>query len=159
MLLWESFGLGSSGRPERHFSPSVSVRGSRLESEDNMSPTDKETGETTSSPEDKAEAIPQLEGKIASHDKKIAYLFNKLARMDAKKAVEIEAPVRDERIEEMLPDLKRALIHHGLEIAGFNEKGIIKLKPMNEAGFDTLRKLNTLFPISILETYFEQYLK
>jgi len=124
-----------------------------------MNPTGKETGETASSPDDKAEAIPKLESKIASQDKKITYLINKLARMDAKKNVEIEAPVRAERIEEKLPDLKRVLINHGLEIAEFNEKGIIRLKPVNEAGFDTLRKLNTVFPLSILETYFEQYLK
>ncbi len=102
--------------------------------------------------------LSKLESKIASHDTKIAYLINKISKMGGKQAVEIEAPEPSKSLDSRVNDLKRILLDHGLEIAGFNEQRVIRLKPVNEAGFDTLRKLNTLFCIDVLETYFEQYL-
>jgi hypothetical protein len=104
------------------------------------------------------EHLSKLESKIASHDTKIAYLINKISKMGGRRAIEIEAPEQSKSLDSRVTELKRVLLDHGLEISGFNEQGVIRLKPINEAGFDTLRKLNTLFCIEVLETYFEQYL-
>lgn len=125
-----------------------------------MDPKEEKTaGNGEAPPEEIPSGLPKLEGKIASQDKKIAYLFGKLSRMDAKKDIEIEAPRKVDLLEVRLADLKRVLFECGLELVGFNDNGIVRLKPTNEAGFDALRKLNTLFPIDVLECYFEQYLK
>jgi len=125
-----------------------------------MDPAEETTnGNGEAPPEEIPGDLPKLEGKIASQDKKIAYLISKFTKMDATKDIEVEAPQKVDLLEGRLADLKRVLFDHGLELAGFNDNGIVHLKPTNEAGFDTLRKLNTLFPIDILEYYFEQYLK
>ena len=125
-----------------------------------MDPAEEKTnGNGGVPPEEVLSDLPKLDRKIASQDKKIAYLISKLSRMDAKKDIEIEAPRKVDSLEGRLADLKRVLFDNGLELVGFNDCGIMRLKPTNEAGFDTLRKLNTLFPIDILECYFEQYLK
>lgn len=125
-----------------------------------MDPTEeKTTGNSDAPPGEVLSDLPKLESKIASQDKKIAYLISKFTRMDATKDVEIEAPREVDLLEGRLSDLKRVLLDHGLELVGFNDKGIVRLKPANEAGFDTLRKLNTIFPVDILECYFEQFLK
>jgi sugar phosphate isomerase/epimerase len=125
-----------------------------------MEPTDKaqEPAREESQEAPEAEGLKKLNSRIASHDTKIAYLINKIAKMGDKKVLEIEAPEKQKSLESRVTDLKRVLLDHGLEISGFNETGIIRLKPVNEAGFDALRKLNTLFSVEILETYFEQYL-
>ncbi len=125
-----------------------------------MDPTEeKTTGNGDAPPGEILGDLPKLESKIASQDKKIAYLISKFSKMDSKKNIEVEAPRKVDLLEGRLADLKRVLFDNGLELVGFNDKGIVRLKPTNEAGFDALRKLNTLFPIDILECYFEQYLK
>jgi sugar phosphate isomerase/epimerase len=125
-----------------------------------MEPTDKAQEPTREESQEapEAEGLKKLNSRIASHDTKIAYLINKIAKMGDKTAVEVEAPEKPRPLESRVTELKRALLDHGLEISGFNETGIIRLKPVNEAGFDTLRKLNTLFSVETLEAYFEQYL-
>ena len=120
---------------------------------------EKTTGNGEAPPKEIPGDLPKLENKIASQDKKIAYLISKFSKMDSKKDNEIEAPRKVDLLEGRLADLKRVLFDNGLELLGFSDCGIVRLKPTNEAGFDALRKLNTLFPIDILECYFEQYLK
>lgn len=125
-----------------------------------MDPVEEKTnGNGGVPPEEIPSDLPKLDRKIASQDKKIAYLISKLSKMDSKKDIEVEAPRKVDLLERRLADLKRVLFDNGLELVGFNDNGIVRLKPTNEAGFDALRKLNTLFPIDILECYFEQYLK
>ena len=106
---------------------------------------------------EKFRSLPKLEDKLASQDQKISYLIKRLAKMEGF-AIEEEIPPTIESLNERLGKLKRILADLGLEIIGFNEKGYIRLQPVNDAGFDTLRKLNTQFHINALETYFEQYL-
>jgi hypothetical protein len=122
-----------------------------------MEPIDKEIEGIKKFLREKFRDLPKIESKLASQDHKITYLIKKLARMEGMD-VEIEAPQPIESLETRLGNLKRILSDHGLEVTGFNELGYITLKPSNETGFDTLRKLNTVFHISTLETYFEQYL-
>jgi len=123
-----------------------------------MEPIDKEIEGMKRFIREKFRDLPKLESKLASQDHKISYLIKKLAKLEGMD-IEEEIPVPVDSLDKRLGSLKRALADHGLEIAGFNELGYIRLKPTNESGFDTLRKLNTLFHISILETYFEQYLE
>ena len=123
-----------------------------------MEPIDKEIEGMKRMIREKFRNLPKIESKLASQDHKIAYLIKKLARMEGVE-IEEEIPAPVESLDMRLANLKRALADHGLEVAGFNETGYIRLKPANEAGFDTLRKLNTLFHISVLETFFEQYLE
>ena len=121
-----------------------------------MEPIDKEIESIKRFIREKFRDLPKMESKLASQDHKISYLIKKLAKMEGMD-IEEEIPVPVDSLDKRLANLKRALADHGLEVVGFNELGYIRLKPSNEAGFDTLRKLNTLFHISILETYFEQY--
>jgi hypothetical protein len=124
-----------------------------------MDPTDKDLESIKRFLSEKFKELPNLESRIASHDNKISFLIKKLSRIKGPEDIEIEAPQLGETLEGRLGELKRVLFDHGLEIAGFNENGIVRLRPVNEAGFDTLRKLNTLFHINALETYFKQYLE
>jgi hypothetical protein len=106
---------------------------------------------------EKIKDLPKLEEKLASQDKKIAYLIKRLARMEGVDVEVEESPGPAKTLESRLANLRRVLADHGLEVSGFNECGIVKLKPSNETGFDTLRKLNTMFSIEILECYFEEH--
>jgi sugar phosphate isomerase/epimerase len=103
--------------------------------------------------------LPKLESRVASQDKKITYLIKKLAKMEGLDIDVGEVPQPIETIESKMSDLKRVLADHGLEIVAFDELGYVRLKPSNEAGFDTLRKLNTVFHVNLLECYFEDYLR
>ena len=123
-----------------------------------MAPTDKNPGDAKDAQEGEAVYPPDIDKRLMSQDKRIAYLINRLAKIE-RKDIEFEAPVKTGLTDMRMGELKRVLLDHGLEIAGFNEKGIVRLKPVNGMGFDTLRKLNTLFHIDTLETYFEQYLR
>ena len=103
-----------------------------------MEPEDKEIEGIKRFIREKFRSLPKIESKLASQDKKISYLVSRLAKMEGMD-VEIEAPHPIESLEKRLENLKRVLVDHGLEVVGFNELGIIKLKPVNESGFDTLR--------------------
>ena len=122
-----------------------------------MEPIDKEVEGIKRFIREKFRDLPKIESKLASQDQKISYLIKRLAKMEGMD-FEIEAPLPIESFEDRLGKLKRVLIEYGLEVKGFNELGYISLQPVNEAGFDTLRKLNTLFHIDALEIHFEQYL-
>jgi hypothetical protein len=124
-----------------------------------MEPIDKEIESIKRFMREKFRDLPKLESKLASQDKKISYLIKRLAKMEGMDIDVGEVPETSVSYEDRVGKLKRVLADHGLEVAGFNEQGIIRLKPTNESGFDTLRKLNTVFSIAILECYFEQYLR
>ena len=107
---------------------------------------------------DKLRRLPGIESKVISQEQKISFLVKKLSKMSGEDfSSEIPEPIESK--EEKITELKRALAENGLEVEGFDDAGFVKLKAVNEAGFFTLRKLNTIFHISTLESYFEQYIK
>ncbi len=101
--------------------------------------------------ERKIASLPLIEEKLESANTRITYLVKKLNRLSkASEGAGINALTQDRllRVAEKLRDL-------GVIIDYSDGRGYLKLKAVDQKGLDTMKKINTIFPISVIESYLD----
>ena len=98
--------------------------------------------------------LPRLEEKLESANHKILYLVKRLNQLSkARSSAGIDAPTQERlmRLAEKLRDL-------GIVIEYTDGRGYAKLKALDSRGTDAIKRMNTIFPISLIESYVENVL-
>ena len=101
--------------------------------------------------QEKFKTLPRIEEKLESTNTKILYLVRKVNQLSkAQHGAGTNALTQERliRVAEKLRDL-------GLTIEYTDGRGYLKLKPLDQRGLDTLKRLSTVFPISMLEGFLE----
>ncbi len=101
--------------------------------------------------QEKIQSLPRIERKLESTNKKIVYLvkrINQLSKTQNGGGIEALTQERLIRVAEKLRNL-------GLLIEYSDGRGYLKLKAIDQKGLDTLKRLNTVFPISIIESFLD----
>jgi hypothetical protein len=101
--------------------------------------------------DEKMQRLPRLEEKLESANTKILYLVKRINQLSkARSGAGINAPTQERlmRIAERLRDL-------GVIIEYTDGRGYAKLKPLDSRGTDCLKRMSTVFPISLIESYLE----
>lgn len=101
--------------------------------------------------QEKIQSLPRIEEKLESTNTKVTYLVRKVNQLSkAQVGAGINALTQDRlmRVAEKLRNL-------GLTIEYSDGRGYIKLKALDQRGLDNLKRMNTVFPISMIESYLE----
>jgi len=96
--------------------------------------------------------LPKIEEKIESQNTKITYLVRKINRLS--KAQTTGAGINAVTQERLLTVAEK-LRSLGIAIEFSDGLGYLKLKAYDQKGLDTIKKLNTMFPISMVESFLE----
>jgi len=100
---------------------------------------------------EKVGALPRIEERLDSTNTKIQYLVKKVNRLSkAQTGADVNA-LTQERLMLLAEKLRRL----GLTIEYTDGFGYIKLKALDTRGLDNLKRLNDVFPISMIESFIE----
>ncbi|HDS30567.1 MAG TPA: hypothetical protein ENN67_05925 [Firmicutes bacterium] len=101
--------------------------------------------------DDKMQRLPRLEEKLESANTRILYLVkrvNQLSKYRGDGAGSAPTQERLMRVAEKLRDL-------GVIIEYTDGRGYAKLKALDSRGNDCLKRMSTVFPLSLIESYLD----
>jgi len=101
--------------------------------------------------QEKFRTLPRIEEKLESTNNKILYLVRKVNQLSkAQGGAGINALTQERlmRVAEKLRDM-------GIAIEYTDGRGYIKLKALDQRGVDTLKRISTVFPISMVESFLD----
>ena len=93
----------------------------------------------------------RLEEKVESNSNKILYLIRKLNQVSRTH----NEPTAFALTQQKLIRIAEKLRTVGLVIEYTDGHGCLKLKAIDQKGVETLKKLNTVFPIQVVESFLE----
>ena len=95
---------------------------------------------------------PRIEEKLESQNTKITYLVRKINMLSKAQATGAGVnAVTQERLMQVAEKLRRL----GVSVEYSDGLGYLKLKAYDQKGLDTIKKMNTIFPISLVESFLE----
>jgi len=110
------------------------------------------TENTVSRPIRSRNGSHRIEEKLESQNTKITYLVKKINRLTKAQATGAGVnAVTQERLLRIAEKLRRL----GLIIEYSDGMGFLKLKAHDQKGLDAIKKMNTIFPISMVESFLE----
>ena len=100
---------------------------------------------------EKTDLLPKLEEKVESNSNKILYLIRKLNQISRVQNEPSAFALTQQKLIRIAEKLRTV----GLVIEYTDGRGCLKLKPIDQKGIETLKKLNTIFPIQVVESFLE----
>ncbi len=104
---------------------------------------------------EKMQRLPRIEEKLESTHNKILYLVKRINQLSkARGGISASVPTQERlmSIAEKLRDL-------GIIIEYTDGRGYAKLKALDQRGIDMIKKMNTVFPLSLIESFLENVAK
>jgi hypothetical protein len=102
---------------------------------------------------DKFQSLPRIEEKLESTNNKITYLVKKVNQLSKAQGTSSSQSLTSERLKGIAEKLRDI----GLVIEYTDGRGYMKLKALDQRGIDNLKRMNTLFPASMVESYLENF--
>jgi hypothetical protein len=100
--------------------------------------------------QEKMESLPRIEEKLESYNTKILYLVKRINNLSKVKGAD-DAEVTPDRLKRVVERLG----HLGLMVEYSDGRGFVKLKAVDQKGLDTIKRMNTVFPISMIESFLD----
>lgn len=100
--------------------------------------------------QEKMACLPRIEEKLESNNNKILYLIKRINQL-ARSRAGGETSITQERLLRVVERLRKI----GLVIEYTDGRGYVKLKALDQRGLDNLKKINTIFPISLIESFLD----
>jgi len=92
-----------------------------------------------------------IEQKLESTHNKLLYLIKKVNQISRSRTTSSVDDLTQDRLIRAAERLRRA----GLSIEYTDGRGYVKLKAIDQKGIDNLKKLNTIFSISLVESFLD----
>ena len=101
--------------------------------------------------QEKFKTLPKIEEKLESANTRILYLVRKVNQLSKAQGVSGTAALTQERLMRVAEKLRDM----GLTIEFTDGRGFLKLKALDQRGLDNLKRLSTVFPIAMIESFLE----
>jgi hypothetical protein len=100
--------------------------------------------------QEKMGCLPRIEEKLDSNSQKILYLVRRISQLTKSRVAGDNALTQDRliRIVERLRQI-------GLTVEYTDGRGYVKLKATDQRGLDSIKKMNTVFPASLIESFLD----
>jgi hypothetical protein len=99
--------------------------------------------------QEKMAALPRLEEKLESNQNRILYLVKRIEQLSKSKTA------KEGLTQERLLNIVEKLRNIGLMVEYSDGRGFIKLKAVDQRGLDNLKKLNTIFQFTMIESFLD----
>jgi hypothetical protein len=101
--------------------------------------------------EEQMQALPRIEEKLESNNNKILYLIKRLNQLAKARGAASEGTLTQQRLVRLAERLHRL----GVVVEYADGRGCVKLRPIDQRGVETIKRLNMLFPVSLVESFLE----
>jgi hypothetical protein len=94
---------------------------------------------------------PRIEEKLESTQNRLLYLIKKVNQLSKAQRNTGTGAVTKDRLMQCAERLRKA----GLGIEHTDGRGFVKLRALDQKGLDNLKRLNTMFPMSLVESFLD----
>ncbi len=101
--------------------------------------------------QEKIQTLPRIEERLDSANTKIQYLVRKVNLLSKAQTGAGANALTQERLMRLAEKLRNL----GLTIEYSYGRGYIKLKPLDQRGLDILKRMNDVFPVSMIESFID----
>jgi hypothetical protein len=101
--------------------------------------------------QDRMGCLPRIEEKLESTSTKIQYLLKRIDQLSKARVAHGDNNLSQQRLLRVVERLRKI----GLMVEYTDGRGYVKLKAVDQIGLDTIKRMNTLFPISLIESYLD----
>jgi hypothetical protein len=95
--------------------------------------------------------LPRIEEKLESTSNKIQYLVRRIDHLSKNRNNGEDCALTNERLHRIVERLDRL----GLIVEYTDGRGYVKLKAVEQRGLDAIKRMNTIFQISLIESYLD----
>ena len=101
--------------------------------------------------QEKVGCLPRIEEKLESNHTKILYLIKRINQLSKARSNGDGSGVTQERLLRIVERLRQI----GLLVEFTDGRGYVKLKAADQKGLDNIKRLNTIFPLSMIESFLD----
>jgi len=101
--------------------------------------------------QEKVSRLPRIEEKLESNNTKILYLIKRINQLSKTRSDGDATGVTQERLLRVVEKLRQM----GLMVEYTDGRGYVKLKANDQRGLDNIKRLNTIFPLSMIESFLD----
>ena len=101
--------------------------------------------------QEKMAALPRIEERLESNATRIQYLVKRVEQLSKARADQGVDGITQQRLLRVVEKLRNI----GLMVEYTDGRGYVKLKAVDQRGLDNLKRINTIFPISLIESFLD----
>jgi hypothetical protein len=101
--------------------------------------------------QEKLQALPRIEEKLESNNNKILYLVKRINQLAKARSAAPDSTLTQQRLVRLAERLHRL----GIIVEYADGRGCVKLRAVDQRGAEIIKRMNSVFPVHLVESFLE----